>query len=161
MLQKKTFTKEQALQKIKYYAAYQERSHYEVKEKLYSYALRKSDVEELMMVLINENYLNEERFAVHYASGKFRIKQWGRNKIKYELQQKKISTYCLNKAMTSIDESDYLKTLKKLARKKWESLKGEQYVSKQAKTQSYLMNKGYEFNLIHPVIADLKTQKNG
>jgi regulatory protein len=159
MLQRKLFTKEQALQKIKHYTAYQERSHYEVKEKLYSFSLRKAEVEEIISTLISENYLNEERFAVHYASGKFRIKNWGRNKIKYELQQKRVSPYCVKKAMGAIDEKEYRSTLENLAAKKWASLKGEQHLSRHAKTQSYLMQKGYEPNLIQNVIAELKTGK--
>jgi regulatory protein len=159
MLQRKFLTKEQALQKIKHYAAYQERSHYEVKEKLYSFSLRKVDVEEIISTLISENYLNEERFATQFASGKFRIKQWGRNKIKYELQQKKVSTYCIKKAITAIDEKQYFWTLESLAAKKWLSLKGEQHSSRHAKTQSYLMQKGYEPNLVQKVIAELKTHK--
>jgi regulatory protein len=158
MLQRKLLTKEQALQKIKHYTAYQERSHNEVKEKLYSYALRKTDVEEIISTLISENYLNEERFAVQYASGKFRIKHWGRMKIKYELQQKRISSYCIKKAIAAIDEKEYLSTLKKLAEKKWLTLKGEQYLSRHAKTQTYLMQKGYESNLVQNIIAELKNK---
>lgn len=160
MISRKIFTKEQALQKIRHYAAYQERCHYEIKEKLYSFALRKTDVEEIVSILIAENYLNEERFAVQYATGKFRIKQWGRNKIKYELQLKKISPYCIKKAMTAINETDYLDTLKKLAEKKWKNLKAEQYVVRHAKTQTYLLNKGYDFQLVKAVIADLKAEIN-
>ncbi|HEX8331924.1 MAG TPA: regulatory protein RecX [Segetibacter sp.] len=159
MLQRKFFTKEQALQKIKHYASYQERSHQEVKEKLYSYLLRKAEVEEIISTLISENYLNEERFAIQYASGKFRIKHWGRQKIKYELQQKRISAYCIKKAMTVIDEKDYLSTLENLAKKKWISLKGEQDLSRHTKTHSYLMQKGYESNLIQNVIGELKTSR--
>jgi regulatory protein len=159
MLQRKHLTKEQALQKIKHYTAYQERSHNEVKEKLYSYALRKTDVEEIISTLISENFLNEERFAVQYASGKFRIKHWGRIKIKYELQQKRISFYCIKKAIAAIDEKEYSSTLKKLAEKKWLTLKGEQYLSRHAKTQTYLMQKGYEPNLVQNIIAELKTNK--
>jgi regulatory protein len=158
MLQRKLLTKEQALQKIKHYTAYQERSHNEVKEKLYSFALRKTDVEEIISILISENFLNEERFAVQYASGKFRIKHWGRMKIKYELQQKRISSYCIKKAIAAIDEKEYLSTLKKLAEKKWLTLKGEQYLSRHAKTQTYLMQKGYESNLVQNIIAELKNK---
>ena len=79
-------TKEQGLEKIKPYCAYQERCHREVKEKLYSYGLRKAEVEEILSFLIEENYLNEERFAVQFAGGKFRIKQWGKKKIQYEFK---------------------------------------------------------------------------
>ncbi|HEV8079593.1 MAG TPA: hypothetical protein VGP43_02700 [Chitinophagaceae bacterium] len=76
-------TKEQALPKIKLYCAYQERCHKEVKEKLYSLGLYKKDVEQLISQMIEENYLNEERFAIQYAGGKFRMNKWGRIKIKH------------------------------------------------------------------------------
>ena len=85
---KQQLTKEQAHQKAKHYCAYQERCHSEVKEKLYGFGLRKSDVEDLLSKLIEEDYLNEERFAIQFAGGRFRMKQWGRIKIKYELKQK-------------------------------------------------------------------------
>src|ERR1700744_6284152 len=88
-------TKEQALQKAQHYCAYQERCHSEVKEKLYSIGLRKNDVEELMATLVEENYLNEERFAVQFAGGRFRIKHWGKVKIKFELKKKQVSDYCI------------------------------------------------------------------
>src|SRR5688500_6130993 len=104
MLQKKRLTPEQAFQKIKQYCAYQERSHAEVKEKLYSFSLFKSDVESLISRLIEEDYLNEERFAKMFAGGKFRMKHWGRVKIRYELKQKQVSEYNIKKALQEIAE---------------------------------------------------------
>jgi len=122
MVYKKQLTKEQAFQKAKHYCGYQERSHQEVKEKLYSFGLYKQQVEELLSQLIEENYLNEERYAIQFAGGKFRMKQWGRVKIKYELKQKRISEYNIKKGIKEIDEEDYIKTLQKLAAKKWKTL---------------------------------------
>ena len=92
------FTPEQAIPKIKQYCAYQERCHAEVKDKLYSFGLHRKDVDEIIVLLIGENYLNEERFAIHYAGGKFRINHWGKNKIKQALKQKRVSDYCIKKA---------------------------------------------------------------
>ena len=89
----KKFSKEQALPKIKQYCAYQERCHSEVKEKLYSFGLYKKDVDQLMAHLIEENYLNEERFAIQYAGGKFRMKIWGKVKLKLALRQMQVSEY--------------------------------------------------------------------
>ena len=106
---------------------------------------------------ILENYLNEERYATAFASGRFRIKKWGRIKIKYELQQHKVSSYNITKALKNIDETDYLKTLTTLAEKKWLSLKGEQYLNRQAKANSYLLQKGFEQDLISTAIQQLKT----
>lgn len=150
MIQRKYLTKEQALQKAKHYCAYQERCHSEVKEKLYSLGLWKKDVEEIISQLIEENYLNEERYTIAFAGGKFRMKHWGRIKIKYELQQKKISAYCINKAMKEISEEDYQKTFSKLAKIKWSTLKSEKNIFiKKRKTQDYLMQKGFEYELIN------------
>ena len=158
MAYQKQLSKEQALQKARHYCGYQERSHTEVKEKLYSYGLRKTDVEELLSTLIEENYLNEERFATMFAGGKFRMKQWGRVKIKYELKQKRVSEYCIKKAMKEIDEDDYLKTLEKLASVKWNSVKGEgvNHFVKMSKTTDYLVQKGYEMELVRAAVARLR-----
>ena len=101
------FTPQQALPKIKQFCAYQERCHSEIKEKLYGYGLSLNDAEEIISKLVEENFLNEERFAIHFAGGKFRIKQWGRIKIKYELKKKNVSDYCIKKALAAINMSDY------------------------------------------------------
>ena len=130
----------------------------EVKEKLYSFGLRKQVVEESISQLIEEDYLNEERFAIQFAGGKFRMKHWGRVKIKHALQQKQVSTYCVNKAMKEINEADYGKTLHKLAEQKWNSVTGEgvNLFVKMSKTSDYLLQKGYEPELVRGVIAGLK-----
>ena len=88
---RRNLTKEQALQKLKHYCAYQERCHSEVREKLFSLGVWKKDHDEIISALIEKNYLNEERFAIAYAGGKWRVKQWGRQKIKYALKQKQVS----------------------------------------------------------------------
>ena len=149
-------TKEQALQKIKHYCGYQERCHTEVKEKLYSFGLWKTDVEALISELIEQDYLNEERFARLFAGGKYRMKQWGRIKIKHELKQKHLSEYCIKRGLKEIDENDYRITLQKLAAAKWKTLKGEKNVFiKKSKTATYLLQKGYESNLIYEILASL------
>lgn len=149
---KKNLTKEQALQKLKHYCAYQERCHSEVKEKLYELGVRRAEHDEIIATLIEENYLNEERFAIAFARGKFRMKQWGRVKIKYELKQKQVSEYCIKKAMKQITEEDYIQTLQKLADDKYESLKGEQYLIRKKKTMDYLLHKGFETDLVRKVM---------
>ncbi len=149
----KPITKEQAFQKLKHYCGYQERNHSEVKEKLYSFKLRKVEVEELISRLIEEDYLNEVRYAEHFAGGKFRIKQWGRVKIKYELQQKRVSEYCIKKAMMVIDEDAYEQTLQKLFAAKLKTLKSEtNHFIRKRKLQDYLLQKGYERNLIQQLL---------
>jgi regulatory protein len=149
----KKLTKEQALPQVKQFCIYRERCHSEVKEKLYLLGLYKNDVEQLMAQLIEENYLNEERFAKQYAGGKFRMNQWGRVKIKYALRQKQVSDYSIKKGLKEISESDYKKTLQKLAEQKLKTLKNESNVfSKRKKVQDYLLGKGYEGELVRTVV---------
>ena len=149
---KKYLNKEQALQKLKHYCAYQERCHSGVKEKLYNLGVWKKDHDEIIATLIEEGYLNEERFAIAFASGRFRIKQWGRVKIKYELKQKQVSGYSIKKALKQIDENEYLKVLHKRAREKYASLKSDQYLIRKKKTIDYLIGKGFEMELIKGVV---------
>ena len=147
---------EKAFAKAKYYCAYQERSHAEVKKKLYGFGLYKNEVELLMSQLIEENYLNEERFAMAFAGGKFRIKQWGKIKIKFELKQRQVSDYSIKKALAAISDDDYEKTLQKLAEEKLATLKSEKNIfTKKSKLQNYLVGKGYEFNLVAGVLKDV------
>jgi len=151
---KKQLTKEQALQKLKHYCAYQERCHSEVKEKLYQLGVWKKDHDEIIASLIEENYLNEERFAIAYAGGKFRVKQWGRVKIRYELKQKQVSEYSIKKAMKQIDEEEYLLVLNKLAKEKYAALKSEQYLVRKKKTIDYLAAKGFEADLVRNILDE-------
>jgi regulatory protein len=156
MIPRKSVGKEQALQKIRHYCGYQERCHAEVKEKLYSFGLYKQDVEEMISTLIEENYLNEERFAQHFAGGKFRMKQWGRKRIEYELKQKQLSDYCIRKGLKEIDENDYRKTLGKLAEQKWDQLKEEDNIyNKRKKLSDYLVQKGYEYAYISEIVLSV------
>ncbi len=154
-MQKKFITKEQALQKLQQYCAYQERCHFEVKQKLWELGIIRSYHDEIIAILIQDDYLNEERFAVQYAGGKFRIKKWGRKKILYALKEKMISSYCITKALATIEEGDYIKTLQNLADKKYRLLKKEQYLIRKNKTINYLLQKGYEGDLIITIMKEL------
>src|SRR5580704_3396141 len=102
MIRRGSLSPEQALQKARHYCGYQERCHQEVKEKLYSFGLRERDVDQALATLVEENYLNEERFAIQFAGGHFRLKQWGRVRIRYTLKQKQVSDYCIKKALAAI-----------------------------------------------------------
>lgn len=154
--QTKNIGTEKAFEKVKYYCAYQERSHAEVKKKLYGFGLYKNEVELLMSRLIEENYLNEERFAMAFAGGKFRIKQWGKTRIKFELKQRQVSDYSIKKALAAIPDDDYEKALHKLASDKITALKTEQNIfTRKSKLQNYLVSKGYEFNLIAEILKKM------
>ena len=151
-MQKKYLTKEQAIQKLKHYCSYQERSHSEVQQKLWDLGVRKAEHDEIIASLIEDDYLNEERFARQFAGGKFRMKEWGRKKIYYGLKEKGISDYLIKTAMKEINEEAYRKILGGLAEKKYALLKGEQYLVRKKKTIDYLLQKGYEPELVTAVV---------
>lgn len=147
------FTPEQAIPKIKQYCAYQERCHAEVRDKLYSFGLHKNDVEEIISELISENYLNEERFAIQFAGGKFRMKQWGKIKIKQVLKFKQVSDYCIRKALKEIDADEYERTFQKLVEQKLKSLKSEKNIFiKKRKMQDFLLQKGFESEYVKAAV---------
>lgn len=163
MIPKRTLTKEQAYQKLRHYCAYQDRCHAEVKKKAFSLGLKKADVEELTSRLIEEECLNEERYARSFAGGKFRMKQWGKLKIRAELKQRRVSEYCIATALGEIDQNKYNEALHKLAVKRWSAVKGpgtNLYV-KMTKTRDYLMQKGYEANLVGIQIKILSEKETG
>jgi len=156
-MQQEQLTPGQALPKIKQYCAYQERSHSEIKDKLYGFGLRKNEVEEILATLIEENYCNEERFAEQFAGGKFRMKQWGRIKIRRALQEKRVSEFSIRKALLQIDGDEYEKTIGKLAEAKWKSLSRERNIfMKMAKARDYLLQKGFESDLATQAISKLR-----
>lgn len=141
------------LEKIKNYCAYQERSHSQVRTKLIALKVYGLELENMMTTLIEENFLNEERFACSIARGKFYYKKWGKNKIIQTLKLHKVSAYLIKKALKEIDADDYDKILEVLAEKKLETLKSEKNkFKKMNKLKNYLLQKGYESDLIMDVI---------
>ena len=153
-------TPDLAYPKIKHYCAYSERCHWEVREKLCSFGLIKKDVETLLTRLIEEDCLNEARFAQLFTGGHFRQHKWGRVKIIHALKQKKISGQNIKHALKEIDEKHYITTLSKLAKIKWVSLKGEKHINREIKTNAYLLQKGYERSAIQPVINKIRKENN-
>ena len=111
--------------------------------------IKKSEHDELIANLIRDDYLNEQRFALDFAIGKHRIKQWGRVKIKYELKQKRVIDDAISNSLRQIDEESYRKTLNELAEKRYAALKNEQWLVRKKKTIDYLLLKGYEQSLIN------------
>lgn len=141
--------------KLRYYCAYQERCHMEVREKCLELGLRGEDIENAIAHLVEDGFLNEERFAKAYAGGKFRMQQWGRKKISMMLKQKKVSEYCIRKGLAEIDEDDYMQTLEQLASRKYVLLKSEQYLKRQYKTLQYLLQRGFEQELARAAIEQI------
>ncbi len=155
---KKKYTPAQSLAKIQNYCAYQERSHKEVKNKLYEYGLYSNQVEELISQLITDGFLNEERFAKAYAGGKFRIKKWGRVKIKHELKALGLTKYCIQRGLNEIESADYSKTLKTLLKKKLAESKEQNPFKKRDKVARFAIGKGYESELVWEYIRDLVSE---
>ena len=144
-------TFETAMDQMRKYCAYQERCHQEVRYKLIKSKIYGDLLEEIISSLIEEDFLNEERYARAYVSGKFRMNQWGRYKIKMGLKQKEISDYLIKKAMEEIDPEDYEETIRILIGKYLPRQKGSDYEKKQ-KTIKHLMQKGYEYEVVKAVL---------
>ena len=142
------YTVSQAVDKAMKFCAYQERCQTEVRQKLRSFQLTELQREEVIAELIEQDFLNEERFSKAFSRGKFRIKSWGKNMIRQALFQKQISEYCINKGLLEIEDEEYLITLDKLIEKTLNKYTGIQYYQKEAKTAQYLIGRGFESNLV-------------
>lgn len=138
----------QGIIKMMSYCTYQERCQKEAITKLRNSGFDQDDTDEILIHLISEKYINEERYAKAYCRGKFRQNKWGKTKIKLELRNKDISDYCINKGMQEIDESEYLEVLGTLIDKKSNSLKDKNQFVRKKKITDYALGKGYEYELI-------------
>ena len=155
----KTLTPQQAKDKIQRFCAYQERSHQEVRNKLYSYGLYRSDVDEILSGLITDGFLNEERFARAFAGGKFRMKKWGRVKITHVLEEKGLSANCIRLGMKEIDDESYITTLRQLLADKINTISADNPFVLRDKLSAYAIRKGYEPDLVWREINELVPRK--
>ncbi len=137
------------------YCAYQDRCHKEVMGKLSEMRMIPEAIDQIMGHLIQENYLNEERFAKSFARGKFSIKKWGKNRIVNELKQRQISVFNIKIALKEIDEEDYLNTLDQLAHKRLEQIKETNVQKRKKKLADYLLYRGWESNLVYEKLKEL------
>jgi regulatory protein len=151
---KKPLTPSEALAKIYHYCAYQERSHSEVKKKLFDYGLRSDEVDELLSRLITDGFVNEIRFAKAFVGGKFRMKKWGRIKIENELHSLGLSDNCINRGLKEIVDEDYEKTLQQLLKKKNILLAEQDQFKKRNKLAQYAIGRGYEPDLVWKMIKE-------
>lgn len=147
-----------ALEKIKRWCAYQERSQQDVRDKLFDYGLWPEAVESIISELIQENFLNEERFAIAFARGKFRIKKWGRLKIRSELKKKRVTDYCIKKALQQIDDTDYIHTLRQVLAGKQKTLKESHPLKRLYKLAGYAVSRGFESDIVMDVIKQQHSQ---
>lgn len=153
MLDKKLFTFDEIKQKLVNYCIYQDRCHREVDAKMREFMLIPEAKDELILFLIKENYLNEERFARSYTRGKFYIKKWGRNKIRMNLLQKGINERLIAKSFEEINDEDYLKTIKEFINKLFPTYKGLQEYQKKHKVMKFLIAKGFEYEIIQQELS--------
>jgi regulatory protein len=150
----KWYTKEDALKLLQRYCAYQDRCHKEVKQKLYDMGVYPDWQDEIILSLLEDNFLNEERFACSFARGKFRMKQWGRQRIQQELKQRQITAYCIKKAMQEIKEADYRDALHALVEKKASQVHGKSMWERKQKVARFIQQRGFEPQLFWPIIHD-------
>ncbi|MBI1226179.1 MAG: RecX family transcriptional regulator [Bacteroidetes bacterium] len=152
---KKFTSKADALVKLQRYCAYQDRCHSEVRTKLIELDCYGQDLEDVMASLIEDKFLDEERFARSFARGKFRMKQWGRTRIRQELKIRQISDYCLRKAMEEIKEADYLKTLKEVLEKRASQIAELDDFARKGKLAQYAMSRGFESDIVWELLRDM------
>lgn len=139
---------QQALEKARAWCAYQERSQQEMRDKLYEWGLWKDAVESIIAELVTGNFINEERFAKAYAGGKFRIKKWGRVKIRIELKKKGITDYCIRKGLQEIDGDEYEEALLKIIEERARKTHDRNPLKKNYKIAQYVISRGYEPQLV-------------
>ena len=152
---RKSYTLEQALSKLQKYCTYQDRCHIEVERKLTEMRIIPKAKEHIIMSLIDGDYLNEESFALAFVKGKFKIKKWGRIRLKAELKKRKISKYLIESALKQISDKDYLFAFEELANRKANSIKANSILLKKKKLADYLIYRGWESNLVYKKVNQL------
>ncbi|WP_418636323.1 regulatory protein RecX [Winogradskyella sp.] len=145
----KTYTVDEAQAKLEHYCAYQERCHKEVRQKLRDMNMIPEAIDLIIVHLIRHNFLNEERFAKAFVRGKFRIKKWGKNRLRRELKFREISKYTIDAALNEIDLEDYYATLDVLVQKRIAQVKAPNDYKKKKKVADYLLYRGWESHLIY------------
>lgn len=153
---KDIFTPKEALQKLEHFCAYQERCHSEVISKLYSLKMTADEIDSIVVQLIENNFLNETRFACSFARGKHRIKNWGKIRITNELKLKQISSTNINLALKEISPEEYEATFEQLSERCWNSLQEKNILKKRKKFCDYMLRRGYESNWVYDKVKSLE-----
>ncbi len=146
------------LEKVKQFCSYRERCILEVKNKLYEWNVQAVKSEKIIQELQQTNFVNEERFAKFFTSGKFRINKWGKNKIIYELKKKQIPDLYIKIGLQEINDEDYLKTLKKIISKKEAEIKETNISKRNNKLAAYAISRGYRPGLVWDVIKSINLE---
>lgn len=151
----KTYTVSEAKRNLEHYCAYQERCHQEVVQKLRKMRMIPEAIDLVLVHLLEHDFLNETRFAEAFVRGKFRIKKWGRQRLKMELKKRAISSYNINNALKKISEADYLETFQELADKKMATITEPNKWKKRKKLADYLLYRGWESHLVYTKVTEL------
>ena len=146
----------EALQKIELFCAYQERCHDEVVSKLHSMKMDLDEIDQIMVHLITENFINEERFACSFARGKHHIKHWGEIRIVNELKFRNISQTLINIALKEISSEEYLETFHSLAERHWNAIRESNTLKKRKKFCDYMLRRGFESSLVYDKVKELE-----
>ncbi len=149
MNQRSGHTVAEVVQKLEYYCSYQERCHLEVNEKLKSFSITPQEKDQIIVHLIHNSFLNEERFASVFAMSKFHQKKWGKIRIKNELKARKISDFLIAKSLKEIPYDEYETTFEMLSEKFWDSIAEKNMLKKRKKFCDYLLRKGWESDWIY------------
>lgn len=152
---KNSWSQEEAFEKLTTFCAYQDRCPWEIRRKLYDKGIKDEPAEKLIAELIEEEFVNEERYARSFARGKFRLKKWGKTRIRMELKMREISEDLIRKGLSEIDPAEYYDTLLTQTEKKWESTHESETYKKKFKVTQYLMNKGFEMDLVKEAVESL------
>lgn len=152
-----TLSLKEDLKKIENFCAYQERCHNEVISKLRGMKMDSDEIDQIIVHLIKENFINEERFACSFARGKHRIKHWGKIRIVNELKFRSISQTIINIALKEIIPEEYLSTFHSLAERQWESIREKNALHKRKKFCDYMLRRGFESNLVYDKVKELET----
>ena len=148
MQKNRVYNIKEAIDRIQNYCSIQDRCQWEVERKLNEWGLMQNTIEMILIDLILEKYIDEQRFTESFCRGKFKIKKWGKVKIKNELKVKMISEICIKKGLKQIGEKEYVETLQQLFEKKSEKLKDKNQFIRKGKIARHLQQKGFESNLI-------------
>ena len=150
-----TYTVQQAIKKMESYCTYQERCHKDVRTKLKEMNMIPLAVNTIISHLINNDYLNEERFAKSFVSGKFTIKKWGKERITRELKARNVSEYNIKAALSTIAEEAYNKTFNELLEKRLSQLEETTLLKKKKKLADYLLYRGWEPEMVYGKIHEI------
>lgn len=159
MIEKKYFSIEEIKRKLERYCAYQDRCHKEIETKLKEFILIEEAKNQLLLHLMEHDFLNEERFSKSFARGKFRIKKWGKQRIIRELKMRNISEYNIKTALKEIDEAVYLTTIYEIAERRNDIISETDMYKRKKKLSDYLIRKGYEYDLIFSTLKNILEKK--